>query len=379
MDATINNVYESHNQFDSKLSNAERKIASIIFRTPNISQKDILGAVDYTQQYVSKIISNLTSLGIIKVSGKINKGRGQPVSCLEISSEHAYSIGISLMTDSITVVLINMSGVILTEHSYNFTYSTIDGFCFFVEKSLKKILDINGIDLSSIVGVGIGITGFFTGKNRRINPPKQLAILAFADIDLILSEKLGVPVFVDNDGNTAAIAEIMYGIGVTTKSFAYFYISAGLGGGIIINGELYRGIHGNAGEFANIIPNTKSYLTLASLKDGYDAEGIHFATINDLLNKFSIHDKVVDEWIIKGSESLITFVSAIAAILDPETIVFGGRIPTALANKVIKNISIYNSDREGDKKPIPNMVPSQVKGEPTAIGAAILPLMNTFY
>ena len=94
----------THYQFHPPLSDAERKIAAIIFRTPNISQKDILSMVDYTQQYVSKIITNLTMQGIIKVSGKINIGRGQPIRCLKVCADYTYSVGISLMTDSVSLV-----------------------------------------------------------------------------------------------------------------------------------------------------------------------------------------------------------------------------------------------------------------------------------
>ncbi len=376
---TSEQVIPAHYKFNPMLSDAERKVASIIFRTPNVSQKDILAQVDYTQQYVSKIIAHLTELGIIQVSGKINIGRGQPIRCLKVCSDYAYSIGISLMTDSVTLVLIDMSGLVLTEHTYSYSYSTVEKFCQFVADSIKKICNINNVNTAKIVGVGVGITGFFIGKNRRVNTPKQLSELAFSDIDTALSEKLKLPVIIDNDGNTAAVAEIMYGIGVSTKSFAYFYISAGLGGGIVINGELYRGNHGNAGEFANIIPHTKSYPTLASLKADYEKHGIHFPTIDDLLNNFDINDSVVKEWIIKGNDSLTMFVSAVSAILDPEKIVFGGRIPSALAKKVIENINIYNSDRRGDKKPNPQIIPSKVKGEPTAMGAAILPLLHSYY
>lgn len=335
--------------------------------------------VDYTQQYVSKIINNLTSQGIIKISGKINIGRGQPIRCLKVCADYTYSVGISLMTDSVSLVLIDMSGLVLCEHTYPYTYTTIEDFCHFIEISIDKIAALNNVPRNKLVGVGVGITGFFTGKNRQVNAPKQLAELAFQDIDEALSQKLKLPVVIDNDGNTAAVAEIMYGIGVSTKSFAYFYISAGLGGGIVINGELYRGNHGNAGEFANIIPNTKSYPTLATLKKSYETQGVFYLTIDELLNNLDINDPIVKAWIKNGSESLTTFVSAISAILDPEKIVLGGRIPTSLSEKVIDHIEIYNSDRQGDKKPTPKVVPSKVKGEPTAMGAAILPLLNSYY
>lgn len=73
----------------------------------------------------------------------------------------------------------------------------------------------------------------------------------------MLQETLQVPVWIDNDGNLAALGEYTYGYPQEYRMLLYLTVSTGIGGGIIINGEIYRGIDGGAGEFGHmtIVPD----------------------------------------------------------------------------------------------------------------------------
>ena len=73
----------------------------------------------------------------------------------------------------------------------------------------------------------------------------------------MLQEVLQVPVWVDNDGNLAALGEYTYGYPQEYRTLLYLTVSTGIGGGIIINGELYRGSDGGAGEFGHYDPRTR--------------------------------------------------------------------------------------------------------------------------
>ena len=77
-------------------------------------------------------------------------------------------------------------------------------------------------------GVGVGISGYCLGGQGRYNTPRTLDDWALVDIEELLREQLGYPVWVENDGNAAAIGESLVGAGRTYDNFAYIFFSTGI-------------------------------------------------------------------------------------------------------------------------------------------------------
>ncbi|MEO1575006.1 MAG: transcriptional regulator, partial [Pseudomonadota bacterium] len=87
----------------------------------------------------------------------------------------------------------------------------------------------------------------------------------------------------------------------------------------------------------------------------------------------------IDEWIAKTQSSVSLIVSGLAAILDPEAIVFGGRMPAALVEKIIPHIEITNDSRRGKPRALPRLLISKGGADAGAIGAASLPFKEHFF
>lgn len=361
------------------LGRAERRIASMIFRNPEITQNEIVQRVDFTQQYVSKVVKGLVDRRIIRQVGTAIRGRGQPSPTLCIRPDTAYALGVAVMTDALKFDLVDLAGVVRSEANVAIAGLTIDSLQSSIEETLPKLVEEAAASLDRVVGIGIGMTGYFVGDRRKVNPPDALSKVGLLDVDETLSERLQWPVLLDNDGNTAAIAEAMTGVGRWASSFAYFYVSAGFGGGIVIDGQLYRGAHGNAGEFANIIRNDEYYPTLGTLRSLFSENGVAYDDIDSMLKSLDLESPVVQQWLDEGSEALSRFASSVTAVFDPEAIVFGGRLPKELAERLIEKVEIFNADRRGIPKPNPKLVPAESVGEATSLGAALLPLLKTYY
>ncbi|GEM46767.1 ROK family protein [Deinococcus cellulosilyticus] len=119
---------------------------------------------------------------------------------------------------------------------------------------LSRILDLSRTLLKDhpVTAVGVGCGGPLDAEKGIIkNPPNLPGWLDYPLGDL-LRQNLGLPVFIDNDANAAALAEYRFGAGRGTRHMVYLTLSTGIGGGIIIDGRLYRGKHGNAGELGHI-------------------------------------------------------------------------------------------------------------------------------
>jgi glucokinase len=102
-----------------------------------------------------------------------------------------------------------------------------------------------------VVAVGVGAAGFVSGDRRRVlfAPHLQFGDEPIADL---LQEACGLPVAIENDGNAAAWAEYSFGAGQGVPDQLMVAIGTGIGGGLILDGELYRGGHGVAGEIGHI-------------------------------------------------------------------------------------------------------------------------------
>jgi predicted NBD/HSP70 family sugar kinase len=101
-----------------------------------------------------------------------------------------------------------------------------------------------------LLGVGLGVPGVVDPARGTLNSP----MLGWRDLRLgaALQRRLGVPVLVDNDVNTLAVFERLYGRGRAVESFATVTLGRGVGLGLILNGDIYRGYAGGAGEFGHV-------------------------------------------------------------------------------------------------------------------------------
>lgn len=106
---------------------------------------------------------------------------------------------------------------------------------------------------SALLGAGAGCGGPLDYKAGLIFHSANLPGWENVPLAALLAEQLGLPVWVDNDANAAALAEYWTGAGCGADPMIYLTISTGIGGGVILGGELYRGASGNAGELGHMI------------------------------------------------------------------------------------------------------------------------------
>ena len=110
-----------------------------------------------------------------------------------------------------------------------------------------------GTGLNGLSGVGVASPGAIDAERGVVAGAPQLPGWRDVPLAALMSERLGVPVCLENDATAAALGEHRYGAGRGARHMIYLTISTGVGGGIIIDGELYRGASGAAGELGHVI------------------------------------------------------------------------------------------------------------------------------
>ncbi|NLS77254.1 MAG: ROK family protein [Chloroflexi bacterium] len=168
-------------------------------------------------------------------------------------------IGIDLGGTKISTALMDEHGAILARAGCETEAATgQDAVIARMVDTAKQVARDGGkADLRGIVAIGVGAPGPLDTKLGVLTAPPNLPGWLNVPLARIIEEQLGVPAYLENDANAAALAEFHYGAGVGCANMIYVTVSTGIGGGIILNGQLYGGTDGAAGEVGHtmILPD----------------------------------------------------------------------------------------------------------------------------
>jgi len=359
------------------LTPSERQTLALLFRSGAQSQSQIADQVNLTQQSASRIINELQQAGMVRMATKAVAGkRGYPSAAVELNGDYAVVAGLAIMADRAALALCNFAGEVVHEVRAAPNGMSVRA----VMDWTKEELSHGVVSLNKVAGLGVSVAGSFTGDGPRFNTPYYLNEWAGIDVESAFRERLDIPTYADNDGNAAALAESMLGVGKRFKNFAYLYISAGVGGGVVLAGEVWRGNNGNAGEFAGGLPSTLyPFPSLELLRQIAAKDGKTFETVAAMLDDFDINWPAVDQWIVRVRDSVSIIASNATAILDLEAIVLGGLLPRALAERLIPAIELFDQRRRLSPRPVAQLLPAEAPSNAAAIGAAILPLKAQYF
>ena len=226
--------------------------------------------------------------------------------------------------------------------------------------------------------------------------------LPFKNFNLVkpISEKFGVPVFLDNDANVAAIGEFMFGAGKGAENIVFFTVSTGVGGGAILNGKVYRGHTSNALEIGHMtvaphgprcncgnvgcVEATSSGTAIAkrahealSTKVETSLRKYENVTSYEVFVEAAAGDPVAKDIIDDAMNYLGIAVANAVSIFDPEYVIIGGGVSKAgdvvfdTVRKVV-NKRCFKSMAESVK-----IVPAGLGTDAGLIGAVALALLET--
>lgn len=357
----------------------ERVVLSLLSQRGAASRAELARVTALAAHSVGRLIEPLLDRGLVREGTPEIAGRGKPGAPLHLNPDAAFSVGISVMTDAVTLVLVDFAGAIRARASAPLEQTDFAAGARQIGEMIAEAIASAGLDPARRLGIGCGVTGYFIGDGAQLNPPASLDSWALLPLDTLLAEALGGPVWVDNDGNVAAVGEAMLGAGRTCPDFAYFYFAAGFGGGVIARGAPLRGASGNAGEFGSVLPDGWHQPNLENLRRHLATRGLAYAGLRVMLRDLDLTHPAVDEWLDLCAPSLNLVMSAVFGALDPELIVLGGRLPPALAERMIDRICFTNPVRRGHRRPVPRLTASAIGSDAAAIGAAMLPIRAAFF
>ncbi|GGA39652.1 ROK family transcriptional regulator [Dyella nitratireducens] len=362
------------------LAPSERLILNIVRRHGSIARAAIVAETDLAQQSVHRLVEQLIERGLLRAGAVVRNGRGQPSPRIELVREAAYTVGISINTDSITLCLADLGCNLLEEVCIRTPPTHRKASLAAINDALERILARNGVARERLIGVGVAIAGFFVAGRSQVNAAEPLQDWSLVDLVPILEEAFHLPVWLENNATTAAIGESLLGAGLWAQNFAYLAFNYGFGAGVVLNGKPLFGTHGNAGELTLFTSEEAGHRpTLRSLMDELRMHGVHVDSVEDLRQRFDPTWPGVELWIQSTLPALNRTVNALAGLFDPEAIVFGGQLPLALGRMLIDRVRFLDIHRYGVGPDRPKLVLAETNGDASAIGAALVPLKERLF
>lgn len=355
-----------------------------------LGRSDIAALTRLTAQAVSNIVAELVEEGFLVEQGRRRTARGQPPVELAVNPDGGMTAGMEIATDHVTTVLVDLAGKIRAQRSARLDDVTVAGVQRLAAAELAQARAANGLP-RRLLGCGVVMPGPFEVEGMNSVGASPLPGWAGQDAGQLLTDALGTPVTIENDATAAAVGEHLHGLGRNLRHFCQVYFGAGLGLGVIIAGQPYRGAFGNAGEIGHI-PVVRGGLACACGGQGCLERYASVHALAETLRAAGIADTGPDEiarlhaqghpallgWITEAAGLLAPVVAMLENLFDPETVILGGSMPDGVINSLISAMSplpISVANRRG--RTIARVQRGATGRLTAALGAAALPLLDT--
>lgn len=339
----------------------------------SVARADLPAPTGLSQQSVHRLTEELLKKRFLERREPVIQGRGKPSPRLAVNPEGAFGYGVSVDTNSVETVWVNLVGNILSKNKADATPNNPTEVIAAAHEIFLRERDALGLDPMRVAGCGVSIQGFRVTRENLFTTPPLLDKWSGFPIEDAFSEVFGCPSFAENNATLGAIAELWSGVGRTYPTFAYLSFNNGFGGGLVLDGKPFYGFNRNGGELSAFFLEEEKpgrpalqYLMKALREQGFDVP-----SIDVLKARFDPNWTGVAEWVAQAAPALNQIIRAICAILDPAAIVYGGEAPASLRQMLIKATAPRAPDRFGRVTPGPALVQSQIPAEPSAVGAGI--------
>ncbi len=221
-----------------------------------ISRPQLATLSGLSQVTVLKITNNLIERQLVLENEYAESTGGRRAGLLEINPEGRFVVGLMSQSSSLTGVILNLnSDPVYSQHWNIVLYDNYPQAIDLIAQCVEELFLKSGIPREKIIGVGLGMGGLIDAE-RGCCIDSWMMNWQNVEISRSLEELLGIFVFLDNDVNCLAIYEKLFGQGQPYQHFLVVAIGRGVGLGIVVNGDLYRGAFGGAGEFGHTTVTT---------------------------------------------------------------------------------------------------------------------------
>ncbi|GBG05852.1 ROK family transcriptional regulator [Paenibacillus agaridevorans] len=381
-------------------------VLDVMRRTGPISQADIAKILALQPSTIMRIVTELLEERLIVSvgQGKTTSKGGRKATLLELNKDGAYAIGVDLNADEVIAVLLDLGGVIVAEVRTDCpSESGPNHVMDTVKQSIEALLAQSIVSADRMIGIGVSVPG----KVDSVTGTSVMAI-NFRDwfnvpIGEQLEQAFQLPVYVEHDMRSMAFGEMWFGNEYDHMLCLGF--RSGIGLGLVLNGELYRGAHQLAGDVGHMIVDPDGPPCSCGRKGCLEAVASEKALHNNVRRYVQQHslssaDKLtitmeelnirfIYETFLQGHPDITAMIKEAAdyigktlcdliRVYDPQAIVIGGNVLASSSEFLDLVRSAYQSMQPNYADDIPSIQPARFGEQSIAIGSASLMLSRLF-
>ncbi len=231
-------------------ANLERVVRAVRM-AGSLTQAEIARSTGLSAATVSNIVRELKDGGTVEVTP--TSAGGRRARSVSLSGDAGIVVGVDFGHTHLRVAVGNLAHQVLAEESepLDVDASASQGLDR-AEQLVSRLIAATGLRQDKVVGVGLGVPAPIDVETGTLGSTAILPGWAGTNPRDDLAQRLGVPVHVDNDANLGALGELVWGSGRGVADLAYIKVADGVGAGLVISGQIYRGPGGTAGEIGHI-------------------------------------------------------------------------------------------------------------------------------
>ena len=389
---------------ESILSDHERKNLAIlesIRRGKTISRTDISRITGLNIVTVSNYINDYIKKGLIVERGYDSSTGGRRPTIIELNSDYTHVIGVELGVKNIRTVLTDLEANLIASAKKERPREDAESIINCITSTIEEVIKASKLEKSKIKGICVAASGLVDKEAGTVHSTIG-TVSVFLPINLSLERKFGIDTFIDNDATAAAYGEWALSLDLDTKVMLYMY--SGVGCGIVINGEVFRGATGVAGE-----PSLKDHLEPTDLwigklsalgpwaahlgipddikeriKQGGESKiskmvgNLDDLTLDIVFKAAKENDKLAIDAIEKAGNSLGIRIAFLVNLLNPDVVVIGGGIEQAgsiLLDSVRRAVKKWAFEEMAE---VVKIIPARLGDNSVSLGAATLVIRSVF-
>ena len=366
----------------------ERLVLSLVRRHGALAKSDIARMTGLSAQTVSVIMRGLEEEGLLERGQPVRGRVGQPSIPMSLAAEGAFFFGLKVGRRSADLVLTDFRGRMRAARRRVYRYPTPDAVVNFVREAAPALAGELPAGLRGrIMGMGVAMPFQLWNWVSVLGVPQaEMDTWRARDLGEELGAALRLPVYVQNDATSACGAELIFGTGERPKDFLYFYFGTFIGGGLVMNDQLYLGRTGNAAAVGSIqVPapggGTRRLIDLASmsvLAEAMEAAGEPSDHLWSQHDRWEVSPAVLDRWLDQAAGALAQATLATAALLEIEAVLIDGWMPVAIRAEMVRRTeaALLRLDLAGID--VPAIREGTVGADARAVGAAAIPLSQRY-
>ena len=319
------------------------QVLEVVRGRGSVSRADIARHTGLARSTVSTLVNELLGAGLLVERGApedAEPAQGRPPVLLSFDPGAGAVLGLHFDHPVLRVAVADLGYTILAEAELpvdvdHDAQDSLDAAVALVDEVLAK----SGVDRDRLLGAGVGLAGPIDQATGAVGSSAILPGWVGMPVAQELTQRLGLPVHVDNDANVGALAESVLGAGRGASEMAYIMLGSGIGAGLIIGGQVYRGSGGTAGEIGHVLVDEhgplcrcgnrgclETYAGADALLDLLRRQHGDALTVDGLVELARAGDAACQRVIADAARFVGVAAATLCNQLNPEVLVIGGEL-----------------------------------------------------